>query len=104
MRKSVFNSLVTRILQEGILLETIYIMGKHINTIIEKQWHQTTNTTIRKYYGIKLSATPMSIFEEIGKESSHDWLDVDIPNYLNHKKIEKEKLFKEIKSPRIISI
>ena len=63
-----------------------------------------TDIAIRKYYGNKLSTTPMSIYEEIEKESSLDWSDVDVPNYLNHEKLEKEKLLKEIASPKIINV
>ena len=29
---------------------------------------------------------------------------MDLPNYLNHEKVEKEKLLKEITSPKIINI
>ena len=63
---------------------------KHISKIIETQWYQITLIAIRKYYGTRLSKTPMSIFEEIEKESTFDWSDLDIPNYeiikLNHEK------------------
>ena len=69
--------------------------------IIENRWYQITDKAIRKYYVTKL---PMSIFEEIEKEYTRDWSDVDIPNYLNYEKVEKEKLLKEITSPKIINV
>ena len=39
-----------------------------------------------RYYDTKLSTTPMHIFEEIEKEPTLDWSDVDILKYLNHEK------------------
>ena len=69
--------------------------------IIENRWYQITDMAIRKYYVTKL---PMSIFEETEKEYTLDWSDVDIPNYLNYVKVEKEKLLKEITSPKIINV
>ena len=55
--------------------------GNHISKIIENRWYQITDIVIRKYYGTKLSTTPMSIFEEIEKESTLDSSDMDVPNY-----------------------
>lgn len=75
IKKSLPNSLVTRAQYEGILTEItdnmpLRVWGNHIGTIIENRWHQTTDIAIRKYYGAKLWTTPMSIFEEIEKEST----------------------------------
>ena len=46
----------------------------------------------------------MSISEDTVKESTIDWQDVDIRNYLNHEKVEKEKLLKKITLPKIINV
>ena len=71
--------------------------GNHINKIkiIENQRYEITDTAISKDYGTKLLTTPMIISEEIERESTLYWSYVDIPNYLNHEKIEKEKFLKE---------
>lgn len=102
MKKSVSNSPVPRTLREGILFDTtghmsLRVWGSHINKIkiIENQWYKITYIAIRKYYDTKLSTTPMIISEVIERESTLYWPHVDIPNYLNHEKIEKEKFLKE---------
>ena len=102
MKKSVPNSPVPRTLREGILFDTtghmsLRVWGNHINKIkiIENQLYKITYIAIRKYYDTKLSATPMIISEVIERESTLYWPYVDIPNYLNHEKIEKEKFLKE---------
>ena len=64
------------------------VWGNHISKIIENRQQQITDTAIRKYYGTKLMKTPMSIFKEFEKEDTLDWSDDNIPNYLNHQKIE----------------
>ena len=49
-----------------------------------------TDMAIRKYYGSNLSSTAISILEieiEIEKEITPDWSDVDLLNYVNHKKL-----------------
>lgn len=91
IRNTARNSLVTITLQAWILMEVIQVIpvtlwGNHISNIIENQCYQITDVAIRKYYGTKLSATPMSIFEEMEKESAFDWLEVGTSNYLNHEK------------------
>ena len=46
----------------------------------------------------------MSIFEEIEKESTLDCSDVDIPNDLNHEKVERKELLAEITLPKTINV
>ena len=109
MKKSIPNSPVTRTLQEGILMDVtghmpLTVWGNYISKIIENRWYQITDEVIRKYHCTKLLTTPISIFEEIGKESTRDWSGVDIANYLNHEKVEKEKLLKEITLPKIMNV
>ena len=79
------------------------VWGNHISKIIENCWYQIADISIRKYYGTKFLTSPMSMFEEIEQECTFDLSDVDISNYLNHKKVEKEKLLKEITTIKIIN-
>ena len=98
IKKSLPKSTVIKALREENLVGTpghipLRFQGNHTSKKIENQWFETADIAIRKYYGNKLSRTPMSIFEEIEIESTLYWSHVDILNYLNHEKIEKQKFF-----------
>ena len=69
IKKSIPNSPVTRSLREKILIGTT---GRMSLTVWGNHNHisKITDIAIRKYYGTKLSTTPMSLFEKIEKESS----------------------------------